>query len=269
MDAYDTSDFFFPFTKQGFRATLFLLFGGAGFTLLLIAVIKARRINARTRAVVSLISCAAIVAMAFFVRWESQGDPSPRFGRLGEVPCRGVQRDARVGLFVLVWAVLGLLFEERRSSTLAPIASDAASSGGRFLATVGMVTKLLFVTAAEIDAGAAPAKFSMRTMWFVGFTRSWRGCSAATKFGSWTFAVGGNKEASRQVGVPRRAPRPSCSCWSRERRGWWACCSPSASTRSRPTPETVRSSTTSSPPSSAGRCSPAATGPPSVARSVR
>ncbi len=204
MDAYDTSNFFFPFTKQGFRATLFLLFGGAGFTMLLIAVTKARRINAKTRAVVTLISCAAIVAMAFFVRWESQGDPSNP-DSVGSVKFRSEGFSVMLGLalFVLVWAILGLLFEERRS--VHPGADRIGRRliwGAAFLTSVGMVTKLLFVTAAELDAGAAPAKFSMRTVWFVGFTAVMTWVLGSSKFGSWTFAVGGNKEASRQVGVP-------------------------------------------------------------------
>ena len=38
MDAYDDTNFFFPFTKQGFRATLFMLFSAVGFTAILIAV---------------------------------------------------------------------------------------------------------------------------------------------------------------------------------------------------------------------------------------
>ena len=54
----------------------------------------------------------------------------------------------------------------------------------------------------EIDAGLAPANFSVRTLWFIGFTLVAVFVLGKTRFGSWTFAVGGNKEASRQVGVP-------------------------------------------------------------------
>ena len=39
-------------------------------------------------------------------------------------------------------------------------------------------------------------------MWFVAFTAVMVWVLGMTRFGSWTFAVGGNKEASRQVGVP-------------------------------------------------------------------
>jgi ribose/xylose/arabinose/galactoside ABC-type transport system permease subunit len=204
MDAYDTSDFFFPFTKQGFRATLFMIFSAAGFTALLIAATKARRVSSMTRAVVTLISCAAIVVMAFFIQWESQGDPAIA-DSVGSVKFRAEAFSCLLGLalFVLVWALLGLLFEERTA-----VHPGADRVGRRLiwaaavLATIGIVTKLLFVTVAELEAGAAPAKFSVRTLWFAAFTVIMVWVLGSCKFGSWTFAVGGNKEASRQVGVP-------------------------------------------------------------------
>jgi simple sugar transport system permease protein len=60
----------------------------------------------------------------------------------------------------------------------------------------------MFTTDAEILADIAPAKFSMRNVWFIGFTAVMVWVLGSTRFGSWTFAVGGNKEAARQVGVP-------------------------------------------------------------------
>ena len=176
-----------------------------------------------------------------------------------------------LALFVLVWAVLNARFDERRTPD--PVADRLGRRlivAGIVAIVIGMAVKLLFITADEIDAGVAPAKFSMRTLWFVAFTAVAMWVLGATKFGSWTFAVGGNKEAvapGRRARPP--APRRSCSCSCRGPPGWSACCSPSASTRSRPTPATVRSSTTSSPPSSAARCSPVATARRSAARSVR
>ncbi len=73
---------------------------------------------------------------------------------------------------------------------------------GIVVVVVGIVVKLLYTTRAEIDAGIAPAKFSMRNVWFIVFTGVMVWVLGNTRFGSWTFAVGGNKEASRQVGVP-------------------------------------------------------------------
>ncbi len=79
-----------------------------------------------THFVVTLIGCASIVAMAFFIRWESQGDPSVA-DSVGSVKFRAEAFSCLLGLglFVLVWAILDLLFEERTRCTPAPTASAA------------------------------------------------------------------------------------------------------------------------------------------------
>jgi ribose/xylose/arabinose/galactoside ABC-type transport system permease subunit len=204
MDAYDETNFFFPFTYQGFRATLYMLFSAVGYTAILIAVAKARRVSRLTHFVVTMIGCASVVVMAFFIRWESQGDPNIA-DSVGSVKFRAEAFSCLLGLglFVLMWALLNLLFEER--TAVHPGADRIGSrliwaAGG--LATIGMVVKLLFTTQKEIDAGAAPALFSVRTIWAAVFTIVMVWILGSARFGSWTFAVGGNKEASRQVGVP-------------------------------------------------------------------
>jgi ribose/xylose/arabinose/galactoside ABC-type transport system permease subunit len=187
-------DLFFPFTKQGFRATAFLVLVAGGFTCLMIAAAKARRVSVMSKSVVSLVSVGALVVMAFFIRSESA---SVKFRSEAFSVILGV------ALFVLVWTILGLFFEERS-------AVDAASDklGSRMITTalaigaIGLLVKLLFTVPAEIEAEIAPAKFSMRTVWFLAFTAVAVFVLGKTRFGSWTFAVGGNKEASRQVGVP-------------------------------------------------------------------
>ena len=63
MDAYDETNFFFPFTYQGFRATLYMLFSAVGYTAILIAVAKARRVSRLTHFVVTMIGCASVVVM--------------------------------------------------------------------------------------------------------------------------------------------------------------------------------------------------------------
>jgi ribose/xylose/arabinose/galactoside ABC-type transport system permease subunit len=194
MDANNAEDFIFPWTKQGFRATLFLAFGAGGFTCLLVAAAKARRWSVVTKSVVALVSCAAVVAMAFFVRSESTAEKfrSEAFAIL-----------LGLGLLVLAWTVLGLLFEERQT-----VDHGADRLGSRMiiaagvLGAIGMLVKLLFTTNSEVAAGASRALFSMRTVWFLAFTLVAVFVLGKTRFGSWTFAVGGNKEASRQVGVP-------------------------------------------------------------------
>ena len=108
-----------------------------------------------------------------------------------------------IALLVLEWAVLNARFVERRTPD--PFADRL---GGRLIVAgivavvIGMAVKLLFTTADEIAGGLAPAKFSMRIVWFVAFAAVATWILGRTRFGSWTFAVGGNKEAARQVGVP-------------------------------------------------------------------
>jgi ribose/xylose/arabinose/galactoside ABC-type transport system permease subunit len=187
-------DFFFPFTKQGFRATAFMILAALGFTALLVAINKARRVSVASKAAVLSLTAIALVVMAFFVRNESE---SVKFRTEAFSVLLGAS------LFVVAWVILGLLFEER-----AQVDSAADRLGVRLivaaavLAGIALTVKLLFTTTAEIDAGANRAIFSMRTLWFLAFTAVAVFVLGKTRFGSWTFAVGGNKEASRQVGVP-------------------------------------------------------------------
>ena len=194
MDAADDSNLFFPFTHQGLRATLFLLFVGTGITAMFIALAAARRVSVMTRSVVLGLLTVLLVVMAFFVRSESA---SVKFRAEGFSVMLGV------ALLALTWLVLGLLFTERST-----VDADADRFGARLFAIAGVLTvvafviRLLFTLPAEIEAGINPGKFSVRSVWFIGFTVLCVFVLGKTRFGSWTFAVGGNKEAARQVGVP-------------------------------------------------------------------
>lgn len=194
MDADDASNLFFPFTHQGLRATLFLVFVTAWVTTTLIALNHARRVSVLTRSVVLALFAAATVILAFFVRAESE---SVKFRAEGFGWMLGVT------LAVVAWLVMGMIFAERDTP-------DHATDvfGVRLLTVAGLalvvafVVRLLFTLPSEIEAGIIPAKFSVRTLWFAAFTAVAVFVLGKTRFGSWTFAVGGNKEAARQVGVP-------------------------------------------------------------------
>jgi ribose/xylose/arabinose/galactoside ABC-type transport system permease subunit len=194
MDAYDDSNLFFPFTHQGLRATLFMIFAGLWLTAMSISVAHARRVSPMTRTVVLTIFTIMLTAMAFFIRSESE---SVKFRAEAFGVILGV------ALFALTWLVMGVLFTERdRVDPLANRLGSRMLIAAGVAATIAFVVRLLFTVQAEIDAGIAPAKFSVRTLWFVAFTAQAVFVLGKTRFGSWTFAVGGNKEAARQVGVP-------------------------------------------------------------------
>ena len=108
-----------------------------------------------------------------------------------------------IALLIFSWALVVSRFDERRY-----VDRDADRAGYRLLLTgflsvlVGIAFRLLFITEAELLAGVPPTKTSVRVLWFVAFTSVMVWVLARTKFGGWVFAVGGNKEAARQVGVP-------------------------------------------------------------------
>ena len=194
FDSSDDSDLFFPFTEQGLRAVLYVGLAAVGVTMLMIAASRARKVSPMTKSAVSIITALVVLGLAFFGRSESES-----------VKFRGEAFSVMlaVALLIFAWALFGALFTERTSVDRA-----ADRVGGRMVAigliaiVVGIIVKLLYTTDAEIAAGLAPAKFSMRSVWFVAFTAVATWVLGWTRFGSWTFAVGGNKEASRQVGVP-------------------------------------------------------------------
>ncbi len=194
LDATNNESLFFPFTEQGLRATLFLFLVGGSLALMLIAGIRARRVSITTKTVVNLLSVSVLVVLAFFVRSQSE---SVKFRT------EAFSVLLIIAALMAVWSIAGMLFAERTS-----IDRAADRFGGRLfvfgsvLVLVAWLTKLMFTTAEEIDAGLSSSKFSMRIVWFIGFTAVMVWVLGRTRFGSWTFAVGGNKEAARQVGVP-------------------------------------------------------------------
>ena len=101
-----------------------------------------------------------------------------------------------------VWAIANTRFEVRRfTDTSADTTARNMLLSAVLLIVVGMIARLGWVTTEEAEGGSI-VKYSVRILWFIGFTAVVSWVLARTRFGSWTFAVGGNKDAARQVGVP-------------------------------------------------------------------
>jgi len=181
-------------TEQGARAIIFMVFSAGAVIGLLIATHHGRRHSDRLGSVLLLATAAAIALMAFFIRSESL---TPKF-----------RAQAFTVLLILAglmaaWALATMLFEVRRFPDVkADHFGRNLILAGVALVLIGMVARLGWVTQVEIDGGITPTKFSVRILWFLGFTGVATWVLGRTQFGSWTFAVGGNKEAARQVGVP-------------------------------------------------------------------
>lgn len=194
LDSSDNESLFFPFTEQGLRATLFIVLSITGLSLFVVAGIRARQTSIGSKTIVSSILALTVFAVAFFVRAESTSEKfrTEAFSAL-----------LVLSLVIATWTIAGALFAERTTTDRTTERTGIRLALlGVALVTVGFVVKLLFTTQAEIAAGISGSKFSMRIVWFIGFTAVMVWVLGRTRFGSWTFAVGGNKEAARQVGVP-------------------------------------------------------------------
>ena len=194
IDSSSNHQLFFPFTTQGIRVILFLVLICVGIALIAMASQAALSVNPITKFVATsvLATAIAVVAGTIFV------DSSAAKFRAALAPLI-----ALIAIVVLAWAIVGLRYTERRVR-----AARADRLGTRLLALgavvvlAGLAFRMFFVTADELAAGIPPAKTSVRLLWFVLFTIAMMWVLARTRFGSWTLAVGGNKEAARQVGVP-------------------------------------------------------------------
>jgi ribose/xylose/arabinose/galactoside ABC-type transport system permease subunit len=194
IDSSSTHEFFFPFTTQGIRVILFLILATAGMALIAMASQAALSVNPATKgAVTSVLALAIAVIAAFtFVDSEASKFRASLFSVL-----------LFAAVIVAVWGFVVSRFVERRLKS-----ARADHLGGRMLLLgivailVGLAFRMLFITEAELLAEVPPAKTSIRLFWFVAFTATMMWVLARTRFGSWTVAVGGNKEAARQVGVP-------------------------------------------------------------------
>ena len=171
-------------TEQGFRALVQVGLGGFGLVALLAAKGAARRESPRAQLGVGLVTVVAIVAYAFVLRHDSQ---AVRF---------------RSGLFtaMLLFAALVLanaLVELRQVKR--PAANAAADRLGRLLGVVGMSLVSLGFAVRLFFTGAP---FRVSILWWIVITAAAAYTLARTKYGNWIFAVGGNKEAARAIGVP-------------------------------------------------------------------
>jgi ribose/xylose/arabinose/galactoside ABC-type transport system permease subunit len=194
VDSASTNNIFFPFTTQGVRVMLAFALGAAGLILLAMASQAALSVSAATKffATSALALGIAVIAATVFV------DSTATKFRAGLFPFA-----LFVAVVVFAWGVLsGRFTERRRSEARSDRLGSRMLAAGTLSVLVGLAVRMLFITEAELLAEVPPAKTSIRLFWFVSFTAVMMWVLARTRFGSWTFAVGGNKEAARQVGVP-------------------------------------------------------------------
>jgi ribose/xylose/arabinose/galactoside ABC-type transport system permease subunit len=194
VGAFGMYAFMFMTTEQGLRAILFVGLATAGLVSLAVAASRAGKSSPMSRTVVLMVATAAFAGLALFIRSESA---SVKF----RTELFSVMMFSAGAL--LAWALVSGQFKQRRTPDHD---ADRLSTllGGLGIASmlIGLVSRLLWTTTAEIEGGVPPANFRMSIVWFIGVTAVATFLLGRTKFGSWIFAVGGNKQAARQVGVP-------------------------------------------------------------------
>lgn len=109
----------------------------------------------------------------------------------------GLAKAAIVGLAVYAVGVLYHMFFTEDDGVGRPLLTVALAALG-----LGLAAKLLFVTGAEAAATQAVTRFRVGVLYYLLAAAAGTWLLVRTQFGSWTFAVGGNKDASRSVGVP-------------------------------------------------------------------
>ena len=127
---------------------------------------------------------------------------SSRASRRLEVRAEAFSFMLAFAAIMAVWAIANRASRCAGSRTPADTTARNMLLSAVLLIVVGMVARLGWVTTEEAEVGGSIVKYSVRILWFLGFTAVVSWVLARTRFGSWTFAVGGNKEAARQVGVP-------------------------------------------------------------------
>ncbi len=194
VGAFAIYAFMFMTTEQGLRALLFVGLGIFGLLALAIAASRAGHSSPHTRSVVLVVTSVAIAVLALFIRAESE---APKF----RTEVFSIMMFGAAAL--LAWALVSAFFQEREAPDHdADRLSTVLQVVGLVSLLIGIGARLLFTTDEEIAAGISPANFRMSILWFVAFTAVATFVLGRTKFGSWIFAVGGNKEAARQIGVP-------------------------------------------------------------------
>lgn len=194
LDAESQTEIGFLLTVQGFRAIAYTGLVIAGLIILLGAARTAGKTSPQTQLALTVVSAVAVAVLAFIV--QSQAD-SRKFRAEFFAVLLGA------AAVILMAGVLRARFVERRApDPAADKLGRLLSMGGLTLAFVGIAIRLLWITEFELETLPGEVRWRVSVLFFLIFTVVASYMLLRTKFGSWTFAVGGNKNASRQVGVP-------------------------------------------------------------------
>jgi len=189
-------------TVQALRAISMLILSGAGLTLLMLARGIAGRGSKKWQLIIGLLVAAAIVVLAFVIRADS-GAVRFRTGLFGAM---------MIGAMAIAANTLVEFFMEKRThaDTTADRLGKRLQLIGGGMAFTGLIIRLVWSNltpehAAQVKAaGGSVGQNVLRqtVVWWLLVAAIGSFVLVKSKWGNWIFAVGGNKEAARAVGVP-------------------------------------------------------------------
>ncbi len=189
-------------TVQALRATTMVVLGGGGLSLLMIARGQVARSSRRLQLLIGLVTAAALVILALVVRSDS-GAVRFRTGLLGAM---------LIGATLIVANSLLEYFMQKR--TVGDFHADRLGRRlqvtGAAMAFVGLAMRLVWSNltpehAKQVKAagGAVGVNVLRQTVvWWILVAVIGAIVLTKTRWGNWIFAVGGNRDAARAIGVP-------------------------------------------------------------------
>jgi ribose/xylose/arabinose/galactoside ABC-type transport system permease subunit len=183
-------------TVQALRAVAMMALAGVGLSMLLRARAQAGKFSSKLQLAIGLATSATVVILAFVVRHDSGAERfrSELFGAM------------MIGATILA---ANALLETRLLKRKAPdVRADRLGRRllalGAVLAGIGLSIRIVFTNLASglQVKGKGFSVTRMSIVWWIVATLVGAFILTKTKWGNWIFAVGGNKEAARAIGVP-------------------------------------------------------------------
>ncbi|MEY2554726.1 MAG: simple sugar transport system permease protein [Ilumatobacteraceae bacterium] len=189
-------------TVQALRTIAMLLLGGGGILMMLTARGRAGQISRSLQLMVGLLVAAAVIVLAVVVRADSA---ATRFRT-------GMFAAMMLGAIIIVANSLleFVMLKRHQADHHADSLGKKLQMAGAGAALVGLIVRLIFTNftaahAARVKAaGGNVGQNVLRetVVWWVIVAAIGAFVLSKTKWGNWIFAVGGNRDAARAIGVP-------------------------------------------------------------------
>ena len=189
-------------TVQALRTISMILLGGGGIILMLAARGEAARVSRNVQLLVGALVSAAVIVLAVVIRADSA---ATRF-RTGMFAAMILGAVIIMANSLLEFAMLKRRHADHHADSL----GKKLQIAGAAAAVIGLIIRLIFTNftaahAARVKAaGGNVGQNVLRetVVWWVVVAAVGALVLTKSKWGNWIFAVGGNKDAARAIGVP-------------------------------------------------------------------